>query len=235
MHHRFAPWIAGALLGALLLAPAPARAHSIWVDPRPRDNDDGHKDFNGGAPCGGVKRVDNNPDRHYVAGGKATIKWDEAINHAGCFVIGLSAADDKDFRQLLVVPHDNTPPDPDRGTPPRHYSATVELPKDIVCDKCTLQLRMLMVSGKCPPDPIMPNTTYYSCADIRIAEAPDLGAAPDLSTPPAPDLSAPPAPDLATAPMPAHGCRAAPGASADPAGLAVLGLLALFRHKKTRA
>ena len=93
------------LTTAVLTAAGPALAHARLVSPTPRTADDALKDNNGRGPCGGKART-TNPAR-YTMGQTVTVRWEETINHAGCFIIKLSQANDQNFQMLANPPHSN--------------------------------------------------------------------------------------------------------------------------------
>ena len=48
--------------------------------------------------------------------------------------------------------------------------ANIKLPDGVSCTDCTLAVRQLMTGKACPANAdAVPETTYYSCADIRIS------------------------------------------------------------------
>src|SRR6476620_2808218 len=87
-----------AVLTTAVLIAAPAAAHTRWVNPVPRTNDDGLKDGVGGAPCGGKPRTTT--PKVYTMGSTVTVNWEETVNHAGCFIIKFSQANDQNFMML---------------------------------------------------------------------------------------------------------------------------------------
>jgi hypothetical protein len=166
------------LLGATLGATVSfdAWAHTRLVSPAPRSSDDGLKDGNGGAPCGAI--APTGKPTVLKAGEPVSLAFEETVNHPGCFLVAL--LENGDTKQTLLA---NVKHVADGGTP-RAYAASVDLPKGLTCDGCTLQLRQMMLADDqttCPPATIAPGTTYYSCADVRITvEGPvDAGASAD--------------------------------------------------------
>ncbi len=142
-----------------------AFAHARLRTPTPRTNDDNLKDGVGGAPCGGKPRT-GTPAR-YTMGQTITVQWEETINHAGCFIIKLSPANDQNFTMLANPPHSTT------GGVPRQYSAQVKLPDGMTCNACTLQLIQVMNNTvPCPVVNIPAGDSYYSCADVQIVAPP---------------------------------------------------------------
>jgi MYXO-CTERM domain-containing protein len=96
------------------------------------------------------------------------------VNHPGCFLIDFSQ-DDTQFTMLANVKHMAT------GATPRPWQTMITLPAGVRCDSCTLRLRQVMLGSEaqaCPPAGGIPaDTTYYSCANVVIADtAPDGGA-----------------------------------------------------------
>lgn len=142
-----------------------AFAHARLRTPTPRTNDDNLKDGVGGAPCGGKPRT-GTPAR-YTMGQTITVQWEETINHAGCFIIKLSPANDQNFTMLANPPHSAA------GGVPRQYSAQVKLPDGMTCNACTLQLIQVMNNTvPCPVVNIPAGDSYYSCADVQIVAPP---------------------------------------------------------------
>ena len=151
----------GATLGATVSIEA--WAHARLVSPAPRSSDDALKDGNGGAPCGAI--APTGKPTVLKAGEPVSLAFEETVNHPGCFLVAL--LENGDTKQTLLA---NVKHVADGGTP-RAYAASVDLPKGLTCDGCTLQLRQLMLADDqttCPPATIAPGTTYYSCADVRI-------------------------------------------------------------------
>lgn len=177
------------IVGVGLALPSTSFAHAVIVDPPARDKgqagDDAHKNADGA--CGGVARTGKYVQ--YQAGATIEVKWDETIEHVGCFQIAFSPeADpqaDTDFQLLKQIN------DPDGSKGP--HSEMVTLPEGVTCEKCTLQLRQLMQNQPgCVEnaDPAKADLdTYHSCADIcigpscpTIAPDPDGGASSSSSS-----------------------------------------------------
>jgi hypothetical protein len=178
-------------IAAVLIAPTTALAHTYILQPPPRDvavldlNARAHKT----GPCGGVPRI--GPPVQYQPGETITVKFEETINHTGCFQIAFSAADDQNFVTLKQLPDT-------QGV--QVYTTQVTLPAGVSCPSCTLQVRQLMLEGTanpvCAPDAAPPDgtaglgSTYFSCADICVgpvcadagAPGPDAGAPTDAGT-----------------------------------------------------
>jgi hypothetical protein len=168
-------------VAAVLIAPATALAHTYILQPPPRDvavadlNARAHKT----GPCGSVPRT--GPPVQYQPGETITVKFEETINHTGCFQIAFSAADDQNFVTLKQLPDT-------QGV--QVYTTTVTLPAGVTCPACTLQVRQLMLEGTanpvCAPDAAPPDgtaglgSTYFSCADICVGP---VCAAADAGTP----------------------------------------------------
>lgn len=165
---------AGALLLVLGVSGA-AHAHALWSMPRPRDNRDGWKETAAGfaQPCG-VARKPTQPVTAFMTGSTFQVRWTETVNHPGCFLIDFSP-DDTQFTMLANVKHMAT------GMTPRPWQTMITLPPGVRCDSCTLRLRQVMLGSEaqaCPPPGGIPaDTTYYSCANVVIADTvPDGGA-----------------------------------------------------------
>ncbi|MEO8178100.1 MAG: SCE4755 family polysaccharide monooxygenase-like protein [Deltaproteobacteria bacterium] len=130
----------------------------------------------------------------FEAGSKITISLAEYIDHSGRFRVAFDpdGADMTDFNAniLLDVPDDATR----RGsatTPP--YTFEITLPM-MTCENCTLQVIQDMNGNTTTPvrDP-SGDSTYYTCADIRLVapgtmdEDDDGADDPMTDPPPAPD------------------------------------------------
>src|SRR5450432_3533474 len=199
--------IACCIASAASLAPAVACAHSALTSPAPRDDSDGYKDPDG--PCG-VPRTIVQPTTtlSLAAGSTATITWNETVSHPGCFVLDFSILNDSDWVTLATVAHDPT------GIVPRMYSAQVNLP-GAPCTACTLRLRQIMLTAEpavgaaCPPADLDPGLTYYSCANVVLADAVQAGGSAGTEPKPTQDGCA---------------CAMPGGASGRPSGALSLGL-----------
>ncbi len=146
----------------MIITAGAAAAHTRLVAPVPRTNDDGLKDGVGGAPCGGKAR-NPNAIATYTMGQTVQVRWEETINHAGCFIIKISQANDQNFQMLANPAHSTT------GATPRQYMANVALPAGMTCTACTLQLIQVMTNTvPCPTTNIPTGDSYYSCADVVI-------------------------------------------------------------------
>ena len=174
------------LAGVLLLAPTVGFGHARLLAPLARNNNPGLKDPYG--PCGNVARTTMSTT--YQPGQSVLVKWEETIDHPGCFIIDFSPAGDANWQQLSVVKHKTLPAIP--PTMPRPYEATVNMPAGVSCDGCTLRLRQIMLANDalaCPPTNIVSGATYYSCADVTVPQPPDMSVLPDFSTPPSVDMA----------------------------------------------
>lgn len=176
-----------ALIGAAVLVPRLASAHTYIMEPVSRDaklvaslDDRAYKNTEG--PCGVVLGTStplprtNTPTR-YTPGQTITVKWQETIDHRGCFQVLLSEANDTNWKLLAQF-------DDPAGSPNDEITTKqIKLPDGVSCEACTLSVRQLMTGAACPPEAVaVPDTTYYSCADIRIA----AGSAGDPPPPPSP-------------------------------------------------
>jgi hypothetical protein len=156
-------------IAGVIVAPATALAHTYVMQPPPRDvaelnlNARAHKT----GPCGNVPRT--GPPTQYEAGATITVKFQETIDHTGCFQVAFSPANDQNFVTLKQI-NDNM------GV--QVYTTTVTLPPGVTCKECTLQVKQLMLEGAtvktCVADAAAPDgaagfgSTYYSCADICV-------------------------------------------------------------------
>ena len=117
----------------------------------------------------------------------------EYIDHSGRFRVAFDpdGADMTDFNShvLLDVPDDNTKKGAANNAP---YTFDVTLP-DMTCENCTLQVIQDMNGNTTTPvaDPSK-DSTYYTCADIRLVPKGTMGA--DDGTDPANDPNADPPP-----------------------------------------
>lgn len=166
---RFAPrklaHVRAVLTTAMLIA-STAWSHTLLTTPVPRNNRDDLKDGNGGAPCGGVARTTDKVAT-WTMGATVDVKWNETVNHAGCFLIKLSPANDQNFQLMKNEPHKTQPAITAQA--PRPYSTTITLPAGMTCESCTLQLIQIMdTTMPCPPAVIPAGASYYSCADVKI-------------------------------------------------------------------
>lgn len=145
-----------------------ALGHARLTSPPPRSQADDIKDFNGGL----VRCTDEEssvPAKAVVAGSVLTVKWQETVNHPGCFVLSLRQQPEGAFEELATVPHSNAAPSPTQQNP-RRYSADIQLP-EVTCEHCVLLLRQIMLGSQtepCPPASIARGASYYSCAEVRL-------------------------------------------------------------------
>jgi hypothetical protein len=196
MHHKLLALAAAGLTFSLVSS---AGAHTKWVDPPPRDTNGNIKT----GPCGGIARTGTY--KRYATGATIDVTFDEFIDHIGCFQVALSEANDANFKVLYQID--------DPADMPGNRTAKVALPAGVSCEKCTLQVRQIMLGSltcagrkpgmatTAPPfaDPATAGATatYYSCADVCIgATCPpivpadagsDAAASTDASTQPTDD------------------------------------------------
>jgi MYXO-CTERM domain-containing protein len=173
-------------LGTLVLGMGTAQAHILLADPKPRDNNDEHK--NDAMPC--PTRTAAQPTTTYKAGAMIPVKFNETTNHPGCFTVEISAGGDAGWMMLGSVKHSAM------GRTPRPYETMVALPAGMAAKAGTLRVIQYMLRADpamCPPPPpIAPGSRYYQCANVVIEEAAggtggasgSDGGAPD-ATPPA--------------------------------------------------
>ncbi len=97
--------------------------------------------------------------------GTVNIKWEETIDHTGCFVLDVSpTGNDNDFKVLKVVKDT-------AGVGPKNTN--IVLDGGLQCANCTFRLRQLMNgtdSANCNANTVPSQGTYYSCADIMIGD-----------------------------------------------------------------
>lgn len=123
----------------------------------PRSNNAGIKT----GPCGGLAR--SLQPRIQRPGATITIRWEETIDHPGRYEFYFSANNDQNF-QLLKTVVDNQD---GAGGLPHQYSTDLTLP-NVLCQNCTIQMIQVMTENPQAP------SLYYSCADIRIENAPQV-------------------------------------------------------------
>jgi hypothetical protein len=185
-------------VGALTVATThEVRAHARWVDPQPRDNSTSHK--NEAFPCGGqpARSPAGQPVTTLVPGSTYMLRFEETVNHPGCFLIDFSPAGEANWQELANVKHVDTPPNPSvagvaggtTNSPARPYMQSVTLP-NVTCTDCTLRVRQVMMdrnggeAAPCPPSPLGNVPTYFSCANIVLASAGSTaGAGPGAPAP----------------------------------------------------
>jgi len=164
-------------VGLYLFVPSTAMGHAYVMQPPSRDTGIANLDARAhkSGPCGGSPRT--NMPTQYAVGQEIEVKFQETIDHRGCFQIRFSPANDMDW--VLLQQSD----DPAGSQDDRIVTTTVTLPAGVSCKDCTLQVLQLMTGAACPANATPnPANTYYSCADIRVGDFPDAGP-----TMPAPD------------------------------------------------
>lgn len=167
----------GALAALVVVtAPSVASAHAYVMQPPSRDVGEPSLDARAKkfGPCGGSPRT-NNPTQ-YDVGETIEVKIQETIDHRGCFQIAFSPANDTDWVTLDQF-------DDPAGTPKNEiFTRMVKLPDGVSCKDCTLVVRQLMINTDCEPDASPnatgPGDTYFSCADIRVGDFPDVSTVP---------------------------------------------------------
>jgi MYXO-CTERM domain-containing protein len=157
--------LAGSVAAVLLLASAASWGHArLTTAPPPRDANVAGNDAHKAGPCGGVAK--GKPSMKYAPdAGTVTIKWEETIDHTGCFVLDVSpTGNDNDFKTLKVVKDT-------AGVGPKNTN--IFLDGGLQCANCTFRLRQLMNgtdSTNCNANTVPSQGTYYSCADIMIGD-----------------------------------------------------------------
>jgi len=194
-------------------------AHAVLTDPQSRDGADANKT----GPCGtaAIKYGANT----YTPGQTITVKWNETVNHPGCFVVEWSKDNNATFTNLATVKHTTV------GATPRPYSTTVTLPTGD-CQNCTLRLIQHMLASDtaaCPPATPAAGSLYFSCAQM-VSASPDMGATPVDMTVAAADLATPPSTDGGSM---STGCNFPGQAASSAGGLMVLAAaLGLLRRRR---
>jgi hypothetical protein len=180
--------ISGGAAAALLLTASSVFAHIDLLSPAPRyavnraNGGGGSKE----CPCGGTA-VDpdrkcnvpaaqsHDPNRSnnvtpFEAGSTITIRMEEYVNHSGRFRVAFDpdGADLTDFNSNILLDVAD-----DKGA--QVYEFQVKLP-DMTCENCTLQVIQDMNGNTTTPvqDPA-PDSTYYTCADIRLVPPGTMG------------------------------------------------------------
>lgn len=194
-------------------------AHAVLTDPVSRDGADANKT----GPCG-TAVIKNGPTT-YTPGQTITVKWNETVNHPGCFVVEWSKDNNATFTNLTTVKHTTV------GATPRPYSTTVTLPAGD-CQNCTLRLIQHMLANDtltCPPATPAAGSLYYSCAQM-VSASPDMGAAPVDMTVTEADMTTPPTDDGGSM---STGCNFPGHAATSAGGLMVLAAaLGLLRRRR---
>lgn len=157
------------LLGSIFVAgvallPQIADAHTVLITPKPLSTDDNAKT----APCGctfgeGVSQCA--PDymiAPYDLGETISITWNETIDHTGEFRVAFVAKPPEEVtdEEFAASEIQVTVPDEQAGG---LRTAELTLP-NTACENCTIQVRQFMEGA--------PSPYYYTCAAIRIGEAP---------------------------------------------------------------
>jgi MYXO-CTERM domain-containing protein len=174
-------WLAATLVAPIAGQLERAEAHTLFISPTPRDQQDGYKPPRAGfvLPCG-VARAGAQPVNTLPSGTMQMIQWKETTPHPGCFLIEFSMSDAGPFQRLTVEPH------PAGITANRMYNKMVQLP-DVECTGCVLRVRQYMANANpCPPTNLMDmdQNLYYSCANITLKRGGGSdGGAPDSSAP----------------------------------------------------
>ena len=180
--------MSGGAAAALFLTASTVFAHIDLLSPTPRyavnraNGGGGSKE----CPCGGTA-VDpdrkcnvpasesHDPNRSsnvtpFEAGSTITVRMEEYINHSGRFRVAFDpeGADLTDFNSNILLDVAD-----DKGA--QVYEFQVKLP-DMTCENCTLQVIQDMNGNTTTPvqDP-GPDSTYYTCADIRLVPAGTMG------------------------------------------------------------
>lgn len=160
------------LLGSIFVAgiallPGLATAHTVLITPKPLSTDDNAKT----APCGctfGEGTSQCAPDYQiasYDLGETITITWNETIDHTGEFRVSFVAKSPEEVteEEFEASEIQVTVPDEQAGG---LRTAELTLPST-PCENCTVQVRQFMADS--------PNPYYYSCAAVRVGEAPSVG------------------------------------------------------------
>ncbi len=180
----------------MLLLVSLALAHSGLEDPPPRYDSDGFSN-NKACPCGvgtggGLCSGDtSDPDRSttvttYMAGETITMRWAEAVGHAGRWRVAFDAdgADVDDFNDTILLDIEDPPGDDGNIGEDEMWEVQITLPTT-PCTNCTLQLVQMMDGNTVDlvPDPTG-RSSYYQCADIVLLAAADTGldTADDIDT-----------------------------------------------------
>lgn len=200
--------LSGGAAAALFLTASTVFAHIDLLSPTSRyvvnraNGGGGSKS----CPCGGPENVidpnricdvpaaqSHDPNRStkvtpFEAGSTITVRMEEYVNHSGRFRVAFDpdGADMTDFNSNILLDVAD-----DKGT--QVYEFQVKLP-NMTCENCTLQVIQDMNGNTTTPvqDPA-PDSTYYTCADIRLVapgtmgtdDGSDDGMDPTDPTPPA--------------------------------------------------
>ena len=188
--------LATTFLALISFSSATAFAHSRFVNPVPRDNNDGNKV----APCG-LTAKPGTALLTYAPGQSVTIHFEETIDHPGRYFINFSPANDLGFDQNRLI----EVADVQGGTLPHEYTTTVTLPMT-PCENCTLQLIQSMEENPAAP------SYYHSCVDINIRAAGTIVGPPQQPPGGVTSQSTGGAPEAPTAKM--GGCGSSSGKAA---------------------
>lgn len=146
----------------LVVKASPAAAHARWklnsTISAPRSTDPGLKT----APCGGVARTTN--VKKYLAGQKATLEFEETVNHPGRYEVYLLDAQEKPVAGVPspLATLEDTQNAPIIDSKFHQYSISFDVPA-IDCTGCAFQLVQVMLDNPNSP------SNYYSCTDISIS------------------------------------------------------------------
>jgi MYXO-CTERM domain-containing protein len=195
-----------------------ASAHTVMVDPPPRDPDQIKI-----APCGGAGPTSAGGAQRTVleAGSTITVRFAETVQHPGYFRIAFSPDGLTGFDQHILVPMI-------ADTGGADYAVQVHLPST-PCDHCSLQVIQCM-DGSLPP--IAECSNYYSCSDVILTGPGGEPGAADAGPGSADGASSDPGGAPAEAPS-LFGCTIAPHAPASP-WLVVAALLGCFEMRRRR-
>lgn len=186
---RFSSWFvpSSATLATFALFASTASAHIELIDPPPRYQLPANKS----CPCGdgdsnrvcqttAAETHDDNRSTTVTtleAGSTITVTAEEYIDHSGRMRVAFDndGADLADFNANILA-DESDPSDPTIVQAPRTWTFEIQVP-NTPCENCTLQVIQDMNGNTTTPvaDPAG-DSTYYSCADIRIVPAGTLEA-----------------------------------------------------------
>jgi MYXO-CTERM domain-containing protein len=156
---------------AVVLASATAHAHLRLESPMPRWPDTPDDVYIKTGPCGMAGGAAGPSVDTFTAGDMITVSWTETIDHPGHYRISLTDQGDGAFVDPAAYDDfysaDNVLLDDieDQGGFQTPYSTMVQIPEDMSCDACVLQVIQVMTDKSPYGDG---DDIYYQCADITI-------------------------------------------------------------------
>jgi hypothetical protein len=177
---------------ALLLSAPRVANDPNFVSPKPRDTVDGRKLGSGDvAPCG--NNIASAVMPTYTTGQVVKFEWAETIQHPGYYVFQISSDNGVTWADLAEYIDDQNTQVANRANPATwHYYPSaaqanfrVTLPVGLTCANCIVRFIQHMSDVRAPhANNPMHAVDYFSCADIKIADANGQVPPPVVVTPP---------------------------------------------------